>query len=173
MISQTAGDKRSHILVSCQNLTHDSRLECRAWMMEFKTDSQRKGCSSLLFAYGLLIWQVVIGVSWPLLPTEVDETRHICSLIMKVALAMLKLVRSAIFRIWKPSDATICQPDLPFDAPQTTHILDLPPELQLQVLAQLPLKQTQQCRRVNRYFHELIDLEVSDFRIPRRRQSIC
>lgn len=166
MISQIAGDRRSHILVSCQNLAHDSRLECRVEMMEFKTESQRKGCSSLLFAYGLLIWQVVIGASRPLLPTEGDETRHICSLIMKNVLAMSKLVRSAIFRVWKPSDATICQRDLPFDAPQTTPILDLPVELQLHILACLPLKQTQKCRLINRHFRELIDLEVGLVRVP-------
>ncbi|WPA99396.1 uncharacterized protein RHO25_004013 [Cercospora beticola] len=88
---------------------------------------------------------------------------------MENVLAMLKLVQSAIFRVWKPSDARICQQDLTFDAPQTTPILDLPPELQLQVLAQLPLKQMQQCRRVNRYFHELIDLQENQTTLARPR----
>ncbi|GIZ46983.1 hypothetical protein CKM354_001008500 [Cercospora kikuchii] len=140
-------------------------------MMEYKTESQRKGCSSLLFAYGLLIWQVMFGVSRPLLPTEGDETRHICSVIRKNVLAMLKLVRSAIFRVWKPSDATIRQRDLPFDAPQTTPILDLPVELQLHILACLPLKQTQKCRLINRHFRELIDLEEHQLTLTRPRTA--
>ncbi|PPJ53110.1 hypothetical protein CBER1_11630 [Cercospora berteroae] len=49
--------------------------------------------------------------------------------------------------------------------------MDLPPELQLQILAQLPLKQIQQCRRVNAHFRELIDLEENQSTLTRPRTA--